>query len=130
MSKFEEAQKSIEFYRAGQQVEEELDAVKKFVLAVNAQTFVEKLREFKKPAIMRATVLVIVLWTFMQICGFNSVLFYMEIILVQGKSNLIEPKVVVMYASASAVVASVFSIIMIDRCGRSVLFSVIISLFL
>ena len=127
MSKFEEAQKSIEFYRAGQQVEEELDAVKKFVLAVNAQTFVEKLREFKKPAIMRATVLVIVLWTFMQICGFNSVLFYMEIILVQGKSNLIEPKVVVMYASASAVVASVFSIIMIDRCGRSVLFSVIIS---
>lgn len=67
---------------------------------------------------MRATILIIVLWAFMQVCGFNSILFYMEIILVQGRSFVVEPKVAVMYVSASAVVASVFSIVMIDRCGR------------
>lgn len=82
------------------------------------QPFSEKLLEFRRPAVMRATVLIIALWGFMQISGFNSILFYMEIILIQGKSYVVEPKVAVMYISASAVVASVFSIVMIDRCGR------------
>ncbi|XP_001604518.1 facilitated trehalose transporter Tret1 [Nasonia vitripennis] len=121
IGEFEEAKKSVEFYRAGCQVEEEFDAVKKFVSNASTETFSEKLAEFRQPALIRATILIIVLWAFMQICGFNSVLFYMEIILKQGQSHLIEAKVVVMYVSASAVLASVVSIIMIDRCGRRML---------
>lgn len=118
MGNLEKAKKSIEWYRAGSQVDEELSVVSKFVSNANSQPFSEKLREFRKPAVMRATVLIVALWTFMQICGFNSILFYMEIILREAKSFVVEPKVAVMYVSASAVVASVFSIVMIDRCGR------------
>lgn len=118
VGEFDEAKKSIEWYRAGCQVDEEYDAVQKFVANANSETFSEKLAEFRKPAIKRATVLILVLWTFMQLCGFNSVLFYMESILIQGQSQLVQPKHVVIYVSAAGVVASVFSIIMIDRCGR------------
>ncbi|XP_058804383.1 facilitated trehalose transporter Tret1-like [Phymastichus coffea] len=119
--KLEEAKKSIQWYRANHQIEEELDAVKRFVSNAVSETFSDKLQELRKPALMKAMILIVVLWAFMQLSGFNSILFYMELIIIQSKSTLIEPKIVVMYVSASAVVASVFSIVMIDKCGRRIL---------
>lgn len=92
--------------------------MKRFVANAASETFGDKLRELRKPALAKATILVTVLWAFMQLSGFNSILFYMELILIQSKSTIMEPKIVVMYVSASAVVSSVFSIIMIDRFGR------------
>ncbi|XP_014206046.1 facilitated trehalose transporter Tret1-like [Copidosoma floridanum] len=121
VNELDKARSSIEWYRAGDRTSEELEEVVKFVSSASSESLVDKLAQFRQPVIMRATILVIVLWTFMQICGFNSVLFYMEIILIQAKSHLVEPKVVVVYVSASAVVASVLSIVLIDRCGRRAL---------
>lgn len=118
VNQLDKAKKSIEWYRAGYQIEEEYEAVRKFASDSKSETFYEKIVKFREPALMRALILVIVLWTFMQICGFNSILFYMEIILKQAKTNVIEPKVLVVYVSTSAVVASFLSIVLIDRCGR------------
>ncbi|KAL7305037.1 hypothetical protein TKK_0002820 [Trichogramma kaykai] len=113
---FKAAKASISWYRADHNVEEEFESVQQFINAAKEQSFTEKLAEFKKPAIRRATILVILLWTFMQICGFNNVLFYMVQILQDSKVN--NPEDFAMYVSAAGVAASTLSIVMIDRCGR------------
>lgn len=114
----EEAKKSIKWYRSDYQVEEEFQFIRKFVENSQEQTFGEKLGELKQPAMIRATILIIVLWTFMQICGFNNILFFMENILSDAKVSILKPKIVVIYAGITAVIASIISIVVIDKCGR------------
>ncbi|KAJ8679678.1 hypothetical protein QAD02_015465 [Eretmocerus hayati] len=118
VGKTEKAKKSIAFYRAGVQLEEELDAVTRFVANADALSFGKKLQLFRQPAISRATLLIVLLWSFNQLSGFNSVLFYMEIILKQAKAEIIEPKIVVMMVSAAGVVMSIITIFLVDSCGR------------
>lgn len=118
MNEYEKAKKSINWYRAGHGVEEELEAVKKFVADANTLSFYEKLKELRHPALLRATVLIVLLMTFMQLSGFNNILFYMELILIQAKATVIQPKNVVIYASLSAFLVSALSMTMIDKYGR------------
>ncbi|CAB0033242.1 unnamed protein product [Trichogramma brassicae] len=108
---FKAAKASISWYRADYNVEEEFESVQQFISAAKEQSFTEKLAEFKKPAIRRATILVILLWTFMQICGFNNVLFYMVQILQDSKVN--NPEDFAMYVSAAGVAASTLSITLV-----------------
>lgn len=61
------------------------------------------------------------LFAFMQLSGLNNVLFYMEIILIRGKSSIIQPSNVVSYVLLCSVVVAILSIGLYDRCGRRIL---------
>lgn len=112
------AKQSIHWYRAGKEVEEELQAVEKFVATESSMSFVNKLKEFRKPSIRKAIYQVIVLFTFMQICGLNSIMSYMEIILKKAQCNIVSPAEIVVYVNICATIANVISIFLIDKCGR------------
>ena len=114
----EGARKSIEWYRAGTGVDTELDAVEKFVVSNSTQSLTDKFKEFQNWPIKKATFQIIALFTFMQICGLNSVIFYMEIILKRAKSTIIKPSEVVIYDNVLGTIAAAISIFLIDRCGR------------
>lgn len=114
----EAARRSIDWYRAGREVETELNAVEKFVDSDGTTNFIDKLRDFKSPPIRRATFHIIALFSFMQIGGLNIVMFFMETILIRANFTLIAPSEVVIYVNIGATVASVISIFLIDRCGR------------
>lgn len=119
MNELVKAKSSIEWYRAGRQVDEEFNAVTKFVSASTASSFSERLAEFRQPVLRRSLILILVLWIIMQLCGSNTIVFYMELILRQGKSTeLIEPKVAVMCINIAGCTAAMLSILLIDRFGR------------
>ncbi|XP_058790285.1 facilitated trehalose transporter Tret1-like isoform X2 [Phymastichus coffea] len=115
------AKKSISWYRADSGVEEELNAVEKFVATERSMSFIDKVKEFRKPVMRQAIYQVIVLFTFMQICGLNSIMSYMEIILRKAQCTILSPGEVVVYVNISATIANVISIFLIDNCGRKFL---------
>lgn len=118
----EAARRSVSWYRGGRGVEEELEAIKKFVAADTALSFAGKLELFRRsPPIRRAAVQIIALFSFMQICGLNIVMFFMETILMNAKFTLIRPAVVVIYVNVLSTFAAIASIFLIDRCGRKFL---------
>lgn len=119
------AEKSIRWYRNGHEVEKELEAVEAFVKGSTDQSFLEKLMEFKTPPVRKATFQIIALFSFMQICGLNSIIFYMEIILRNAKFTLFDPASVVIYVNSAGILAAIVSLSLIDRCGRK--FLIIIS---
>lgn len=112
------AQRAVSWYRAGRDVDRELEAVERFVTGNGEKSFGDKLREFRNPSIRRATFLVIALFTLMQICGLNSVIFYMETILINANCTIISPSVVVIGVNVCGTLAALVSIVLIDRCGR------------
>ncbi|XP_001607233.2 facilitated trehalose transporter Tret1-like [Nasonia vitripennis] len=112
------ARKSIEWYRAGNGVDKEYDAVEKFVSTDSKVGFMDKLREFKTPPIRKATFQIIALYTFMQICGLNSIVFYMETILMRAKFTMISPSLAVMLVNLCGIFSGSLSILLIDRFGR------------
>ena len=118
MGKREEARKSIDWYRAGRDVDQELEAVEKFIAADGSMSFVDKLKEFKTRPIRKATFQILAVFAFMQICGLNIVLFFMEPILIKANFTLISPALVVIYVNICATFSSAISIFLIDRCGR------------
>lgn len=117
----EAAKSSIHWYRNGEKVEEELIAVQKFVSSSISGSFKAKLEEFKSAAVMKGIFIVMMLFIFLQICGLNSVLFYMEIIFRRGQSNLIHPSWAVVLVNLSGAITSVLAVNMIDRYGRRIL---------
>ncbi|XP_011497792.1 PREDICTED: facilitated trehalose transporter Tret1-like [Ceratosolen solmsi marchali] len=124
IGKREEAKKSIDWYRAGTGVEKELDAVEKFVESVKSTSFFEQLRELTSAPMRKALFQVIALFTFMQISGVNSVLFYMETILTHAKVTVIEPFLIFIYVNVAGIFAAALSILLIDTCGRRFLLMV------
>ena len=114
----EAARKSINWYRSSREVENEVAAVEKFVATNASQTFADKFKEFGTPPIRKATFQIMALYTFMQSCGLNSILFYMETILRRGHFTLISAGELVIYVNICGVFASAISISIIDRFGR------------
>lgn len=114
----EAAKRSIHWYRAGKDVQLEFQAVEKFVACKKTTTFVSMLQEFNTSPVRRATTQVIALFTFMQICGLNSVVFYMETILNKANFTLISPSDVVIYVNVCGTGAAALSIFLIDSYGR------------
>lgn len=114
----ERAKRSIAWYQPGTDSEKELQIIKNLVASANAQSFNEKLKKFKSRPVIKATILIIILFTFMQLTGLNSIVFYMEHILTESKSTLIDPSIVVIYVNTSALFAAAMSVCLIDRYGR------------
>jgi facilitated trehalose transporter len=114
----EEAKRSIGWYRAGAGVEKEMDAVEKFVESVKSTSFLEQLREFMTAPMRKALLQVMALFTFMQICGVNSVLFYMETILTHANVTVIQPFLIFIYVNIFGIFAAALSILLIDSFGR------------
>ena len=124
VGKLEEARSAIEWYRNGVKVDEEFEAVQKFITASGGKSLKEKADEFRAPPVKRALFIVIMLFIFMQICGLNSILFYMEIIFRRGKSTLIDPSLAVILVNVSGAITAVLSVNMMDKCGRKILLMV------
>lgn len=116
-----QAEKSINWYRNGQEVIKELKAVEKFVGYSSRLSFKKKCQEFKTKPIKKATLQIIILFTFMQICGLNSIVSYMETILRDSKLTIFNPASAVIYVNSSGIVASAISLVLIDRYGRKFL---------
>uniref|UniRef100_A0ABD2XVR4 Major facilitator superfamily (MFS) profile domain-containing protein n=1 Tax=Trichogramma kaykai TaxID=54128 RepID=A0ABD2XVR4_9HYME len=121
LGKFDEAKKAIEWYRGGDQVEKELEEVTEFVRSTAAASFCQNLGEFKERHVQRATILVMMLFAYMQLSGLNNVFFYMETILKNGQVDMVKPSTIVTYALGTAVVASVLYIGLYDKFGRRLL---------
>lgn len=110
------AKSSINWYRCGKGVEEELESVEKFMAFENSITFMDRVREFRNSDVRKVTCHVIILFTFMQICGLNSIVFYLEIIMRRAKSH--RAAEIVIFINICGTIGALFSMLMIDRCGR------------
>lgn len=115
------AKKSIYWYRNGQEVEKELQAIKRFLDDNFEQSFTEKCRKLKTPAVKGVTIQSIVLSTFLCICGADSVLLYMETVLKRAEFTLFKSATLVIIVNFFSVSASIISAILIDKCGRKLL---------
>lgn len=115
------AQVSILWYHRDCDVKSELQALKKFIETNNSLSFVDVLKDFKYPHIWRATILVTVLFMYSQMCGIISVMYYMETILRKAQVAIIEPAVVVIISTSTAIVSSLISMILIDKFGRRIM---------
>lgn len=112
---------SIAWYDRGCDLNMTYASLTKYVEMSNSQTFLEKLREFKRVELRRALYIVMILFMYSQMCGLNTIVFYMEMILQEARSSIIPPATTVIILSAVTMFASVISMSLIDRFGRSAL---------
>ncbi|RLU24002.1 hypothetical protein DMN91_004210 [Ooceraea biroi] len=117
----EKAQASILWYHRDCDVDSELQSLKKFIEINNSLPFMDVLKEFKFPHNWKALLLVVTLLMYSQMCGLNNVISYMETILRSCRVTVIKPAVVVIIVTACGIVSSLFSMLLIDKCGRRVL---------
>lgn len=118
---FEKAKKSINWYRSGDNVEVEFQSVQKFITSIKSKNFREKLLRFSNPPVRRALFVVMTLFAFMQLCGVNVVLFYMEIIFRSGQSHIIDPSRIVTVVYSFGIVTLILAMNLMDKFGRRVL---------
>lgn len=120
--KIEQAKASIGWYRGECEIEEELTNVSNFVRLANSESFWTKLRRLlSEPYLFRALVLSSVLFAYMQICGFNIILFYLETLLSQAKITILPSATAANLISLSGLFGSILSIFFIDKVGRRAL---------
>jgi len=117
----DKARASILWYHRDCNVESELQALKNFIEANNNLPFVDVLKELRHTHIWKALILVLVLFMFNQMSGINNITFYMETLLRKAQVTLIEPAVVVIIATATGIVSSLFFMLLIDNFGRRVM---------
>lgn len=120
-NKVEMGKKSLRWYRGGGDVDEEFQDVMNYVSLSSATTFKEKLREFQSPYIQRVLILVVMLFIYMQACGLNSVMFYVELILKRAGFHWFKPAYAVVIMNTLGALFSLIAVFTIDRCGRKVL---------
>ncbi|XP_058789148.1 facilitated trehalose transporter Tret1-like [Phymastichus coffea] len=118
---YESAKRSISWYQPGNDPDKELAIIKSMVGVSASEGFYQKMQKCRSEHVKRAIVLIVVLFTFMQLTGLNSVLFYMEIILARSKLKYIKPSLVVICVNASGMLASAISVCLIDKYGRKFL---------
>ena len=118
---FEGAKKAIKWYRHGEKVEEELNAVQSFVLTMSGKTFKDRLKELCSPFTRKAIIIALLLFMYMQISGLNSIIFYMEIIFKKGKINILQPSSAVTMVGLLGAFTCMISIKLMDKCGRRIL---------
>ncbi|XP_076278206.1 facilitated trehalose transporter Tret1 [Lasioglossum baleicum] len=118
----EKAKSSIKWYHPDCDVEQEFLSLKKFVDNNNGQTFLESLMEFRHACYVKSLLIITVLFTYSQLCGLNNMLFYMEAILRNAEVTVIDPAVAVIVVLATSIAGSFLSTVLMDRCGRKMLF--------
>lgn len=64
------------------------------------------------------TFVIMTLIVLAQICGFNSVMVYMERILKNAGLTIVKPSLVVICNNVCGVVGSIISMLLIEKCGR------------
>ncbi|XP_025987072.2 facilitated trehalose transporter Tret1 [Solenopsis invicta] len=121
IKKENKARISILWYHRDCDVESELQALKDFHEKNKSLPFADVIKEFRIPYLWKALLLVSMLFIYLQLCGINNVLFYLETILRNGKETVIEPSVVVIIVTAIGIVGSMLSIFLIDKFGRRIL---------
>ncbi|KAL0132081.1 hypothetical protein PUN28_000095 [Cardiocondyla obscurior] len=115
------ARASIVWYHRDCDAETELQSLKLFLKNNQSLPFTEVLKEFKIPYIWKGQLLVSLLFMYLQMCGLNNVLFYMETILRNAKVTVIEPSLIVIIVTATGILGSMLSMVLIDRFGRRIL---------
>ncbi|KAG5344324.1 TRET1 protein, partial [Acromyrmex charruanus] len=115
------ARTSILWYHRDCDVESELQALKLFLEKNRSLPFAEVIKEFKIPYIWKAQILVSLLFMYLQICGLNNVLFYMETILRHTEVTVIKPSMIVIIVTATGIAGSMLSMLLIDKFGRRIL---------
>ncbi|XP_039307560.1 high-affinity glucose transporter-like [Solenopsis invicta] len=58
---------------------------------------------------------------YLQMCGLNNVLFYLETILQNAKVTVIEPSVIVIIVTAIGIIGCMLSMFLVDKFGRRIL---------
>ncbi|XP_076663452.1 facilitated trehalose transporter Tret1-like isoform X2 [Andrena cerasifolii] len=117
----EKAKASIRWYHRNCDVESEFMALKKFVENANEQSFVNTLKEFRDARFRKSLSIIIMLFMYSQLCGINSIVFYMETILISTKVAVIEPAQIVIIVMVFGIVGSALSMFLMDRFGRKIL---------
>ncbi|XP_035735451.1 facilitated trehalose transporter Tret1-like [Vespa mandarinia] len=115
------AKKSILWYHRDINVDKELLNLKKFINACDELTTFQALKQFKVPQIRKAMIVTIMLFFYLQICGLNTILFYMETIIKSAQVDIIEPSYIVIIITIFGIVASLLSMMLIDKFGRKIL---------
>ncbi|XP_012231537.2 facilitated trehalose transporter Tret1-like [Linepithema humile] len=116
----DKARASILWYHRDCNVESELQALKNFIETNNNLPFIDTLKEFRRTHIWKAQCLILVLFMYSQMSGMNNVTFYMETILRNAQVTVIEPAVVVIITTATGIVSSFLSMLLIDNFGRRI----------
>lgn len=116
--KLDAAINSIISYNPEANAKIEVEALEKFINASKSIRFTDRLQEFNIPRNRNAGLIIVLLYTFMQFSGLNSVTFYMEIILTDAYLTIIEPALMVIILGAIGITAGLIAMYMADRCGR------------
>lgn len=116
----EKAKQSILWYHRDSNVDLELSNLKNFYNEFNESTFVA-LKQFKIPQIRNAMLVTIALFFYTQMCGLNTILFYMETIIKSAQVDFIEPSFIVIIVTIFGIMASLISMTLIDTFGRKIL---------
>lgn len=114
----EEAKKSIARYNPGIDVVSEVNSLENFIRTSQSASFCEKLKEFNVPQNRKAGFVVVMLYFFMQVGGVNSVIFYMEMILTDGRLTLIPPATMVIVAGTVGILGGIVAVYLADKFGR------------
>ncbi|KAL7306905.1 hypothetical protein TKK_0001064 [Trichogramma kaykai] len=114
--KDEEAEEAIAWYQPGQDPTREVTIVKNLVANDKSLTFREKIEKLKSPAVKQALIHIFALFTFMQLAGLNTIIFFMQEIL--RKSGISDPASMVIYVNITSFFTGIASCILIDRFGR------------
>lgn len=117
----EKAKASIHWYHPDSDVESEFMALRKFIESLSKQSLLDSLKELKTAHFRKTLSVIVILITYNQLCGINSIVFYMESILTMARISVIPPAQVVIVVMAFGIVGSVLSMFLMDRLGRKVL---------
>ncbi|XP_029040241.2 facilitated trehalose transporter Tret1-like [Osmia bicornis bicornis] len=117
----EEAKKTIQWYHRRSIIGVELEVIGSYVRGANAMNLREKLEQMREKKNKRVFGIVLLLFIIMQLSGYTTVIFYMEIITTKAKVTLIAPQNVVIIAGALGIIFGWISVILIDRSGRRIL---------
>ncbi|XP_011305786.1 facilitated trehalose transporter Tret1 isoform X2 [Fopius arisanus] len=109
---------AIAWYDRGCDVDRVYSSLKTYVETSNSQGFLEKTREFKRVELRKALYIVLMLFMYMQMSGLTTIVFYMEMILRDAKSTIIDPSMTVIMVSAVTVIAIGISTYLIELLGR------------
>lgn len=124
VGKMEEAKKAIARYNPDVDVEVEAKSIQDFVNASKASTLRDTLREFNIPANRKAGIIIVSLHMFAQLCGLNSVFFYLEIIFKDAGLTVVLPSTMVIVAGVGGIFAAVAAVYLTDKLGRRLLWNV------
>ncbi|RLU23999.1 hypothetical protein DMN91_004207 [Ooceraea biroi] len=118
------AEKAMQWYHRKADVRYELEDIEQFVQATRAVTLRKRFKQIKEPKNRRSFTIIILLFTFMQLSGLNTIIFYMEIILREAMVTSIAPSSLVVIANAIGIIFGCLGAYCIDRYSRRILLAI------